>query len=162
MSTADREISARRLLDAPCELVFDVWTDPQHVAVWWGPNGFTNTVHEMDVRAGGNWRFTMHGPDGIDYPNEVHYIEVKRPERMVYTHGAGANDPDAFRVTVTFEAVGNKTMLAFQILFNTAEQRNQVVDKFGAVEGLNQNLDRFESFLRKGRLANMAEAQRIS
>ena len=57
-STADREIMAERLLDAPRELVWSAWTDPKHVAQWWGPNGFTNTIHEMNVRPGGVWRET--------------------------------------------------------------------------------------------------------
>ena len=62
--TADREIVATRIYGAPRELVWRVWTDPKHIAQWWGPQGFTNTIREMDVRPGGAWRFTMHGPDG--------------------------------------------------------------------------------------------------
>ena len=58
------------------------WTDPEHVAKWWGPTGFTNTIYEMDVRPGGVWRFVMHGPDGIDYQNKIVYIEVVKPERL--------------------------------------------------------------------------------
>src|SRR6266852_4602923 len=79
----DREIVITRLLDAPRELAFQAWTEPQHVAHWWGPNGFTNTIHEMDVRPGGVWRFIMHGPDGTDYKNEIVYVEVVKPERLV-------------------------------------------------------------------------------
>ena len=66
--TADREIVATRVFDAPRDLVFRMWTDPAHIVHWWGPNGFTTTIHEMDVRPGGMWRFIMHGPDGVDYP----------------------------------------------------------------------------------------------
>jgi len=57
-NTADREIANTRIFDAPRELIWKAWTDPKHVAEWWGPNGFTNTIHEMDVRPGGVWRFT--------------------------------------------------------------------------------------------------------
>src|SRR2546430_11151240 len=81
--TSDREILLTRVFDAPRELVFKVWTDPEHVGRWWGPRGFTNTIHEMDVRPGGVWRFTMHGPDGVDYLNRIVFIEVARPERLV-------------------------------------------------------------------------------
>jgi uncharacterized protein YndB with AHSA1/START domain len=63
-----------------------MWTDPRHVVRWWGPTGFTTTIHEMDVRPGGNWRFTMRGPDGVDYPNEHIYVEVAPPERLVTQH----------------------------------------------------------------------------
>lgn len=160
MSTADREISAERLLDAPRELVFDVWTNPKHVAEWWGPNGFKNTVHEMNVTPGGIWRLTMHGPDGTDYPNEIHYIEVKRPELLIYSHGGAENHPDSFRVTVKFTAIGNKTKLTMQMLFKSAQERNDVAEKYGAVEGLRQTLDRLEAFVLERHLAT--EAQRIS
>ena len=80
-NTADREIVSARVFDAPRELVWKAWVDPKHVAQWWGPKGFTNTIHEMDVRPGGVWRFAMHGPDGTDYKNEIVFIEVVRPER---------------------------------------------------------------------------------
>ena len=83
--SADREIIATRVFDAPRELVFKMWTDPKHVGRWWGPRGFTTTIHEMDVKPGGIWRLTMHGPDGRDYKNKVVFLEVEEPERLVYT-----------------------------------------------------------------------------
>src|SRR2546426_6169783 len=84
MISADREIITTRVLDAPRELVWKAWTDPKHVAEWWGPNGFTNTIQEMDVRPDGVWRFIMHGPDGVDHKNEIIFIEVVELERLVY------------------------------------------------------------------------------
>ena len=66
-------IVVKRLVDAPRELVWTAWTEPKHIAQWWGPNGFTNTIHAMDVKPGGVWRFIMHGPDGTHYPhNNIH------------------------------------------------------------------------------------------
>jgi uncharacterized protein YndB with AHSA1/START domain len=85
--TGDREIIITRTFDAPRERVWEAWTDPKQVIKWWGPNGFTNTLFEMDVKPGGVWRHMMHGPDGTDYPNKVVYIEVVKPERLVYSHG---------------------------------------------------------------------------
>jgi activator of HSP90 ATPase len=67
--TTEREIILERIFDAPRELVFEAWTDPQRIGQWWGPRGFTTTVYGMDVRPGGEWRLTMHGPDGRDYKN---------------------------------------------------------------------------------------------
>ena len=67
---SDREIVTTRVFDAPRELVFKAWTDPDHLAKWWGPKGFTNTFQEFDMRPGGVWRFIMHGPDGVDYKNK--------------------------------------------------------------------------------------------
>ena len=63
------EIKITRIYDAPLEAVWDAWTDPEQVAQWWGPRGFTLTTHSKDLRPGGTWRYTMHGPDGTDYPN---------------------------------------------------------------------------------------------
>jgi len=88
--TADREIVITRELDAPRELVFEAFTDPKHIAQWWGPTGFTNTIRSMDVRPGGVLRFVMHGPDGVDYVNEIRYIEITTPPRLVHRHGPGA------------------------------------------------------------------------
>jgi uncharacterized protein YndB with AHSA1/START domain len=144
-ATADREIATTRVFDAPRDLVFDAWTDPQHVAQWWGPNGFTTTTHSMDVRPGGEWIFIMHGPDGTDYKNHIVYREVVRPERLVYDHVSGP----LFHATVIFEAVGEKTRIRMQMLFETAELRNQVAEKFGAVEGLNQTLNHLEEHVKK-------------
>jgi len=144
--TSDREIAITRLLNAPRELVFEVWTSPKHVDKWWGPNGFTNTIYEMDVRPGGVWRYMMHGPDGTDYPNLVTYIEVVKPERLVYMHGDD-NDPEQFKVTVIFEDLGDQTRLSMTSLFRTPEELEFVVEKHGASEGLKQNMDRLEAWI---------------
>lgn len=148
--TADREIVLSRLLNAPRELVFKVWTDPKHVALWWGPDGFTNTVHEMDVRPGGIWRLTMHGPDGVDYPNRIIYKEVDKPKRLVYSHDSGnENDPGQFIVTVTFEEQGKKTLLTMRSIFRTKEERDFVLENYHAMEGGKQTLNHLEEYLAK-------------
>jgi uncharacterized protein YndB with AHSA1/START domain len=149
-ATADREIVTTRLLNAPRELVFDAWTDPKHVVKWWGgPRGFRTTTHEIDVRVGGKWRFTMHGPDGVDYPNRTVYEEVVRPERLVYSHGGNKpGDADvAFRVTVTFEDVGGKTRLTMRSVFPSVEERERVVRDYGALEGAHQHLGRLGQYV---------------
>jgi uncharacterized protein YndB with AHSA1/START domain len=146
-NTADREMVITRVLDAPRELVFDAWTDPKHIDQWWGPRGFTNSTHEMDVRPGGMWRYVMHGADGVDYDNRIVYLEVVRPERIVYTHSADVvDDPDRFHTTVTFAEQGRKTRLTMRAVFRSAAQFEEV-KKFGAIEGGNQTIDRLEEFL---------------
>src|SRR5882672_845748 len=101
-TTTDHEVIVTRVYDAPRELVFDAFTDPKHISNWWGPWGFTTTTHSMDVRPDGEWRYTMHGPDGTDYPNLTVYREIKRPERLVYTHGSERRgEPGEFHVTIT-------------------------------------------------------------
>jgi uncharacterized protein YndB with AHSA1/START domain len=146
--TTDREIVLTRVYDAPRELVWTAWTDPKHVVHWWGPNGFTNTIHEMDVRPGGVWRFIMHGPDGRDYKNRIDFIEVERPERLVYTHGGGGDaEPVNFHVTVTFEDRRGKTKVTLRSVFPTAEARDRVVKEYGAIEGGKQTLARLADYL---------------
>src|SRR6516162_8334558 len=103
--SANREIAITSVFDAPPVLVFSMWTDPKHIAQWGGPQGFTTTIYEMDVRLGDVWRYVMHGPDSVDYPNENVFLDVVKPERLVYSH---LSDPQ-FQMTVTFEPQGNKT-----------------------------------------------------
>ena len=143
-STADREIVIERTVNAPRELVWRAWTEADQIAAWWGPNGFTTTIHEMDVKVGGVWRFIMHGPDGTDYPNKIVYREMVKPERLVYDHG---DDNDAhsysFRATITFAAQGRKTKVTMHALFASAEAREASVE-FGAIEGGVQTLARLD------------------
>lgn len=143
-----RSIVASRVYDAPRELVFDVWADPEHISEWWGPYGFSTTTSAFDLRPGGEWRFVMHGPDGTDYGNKVVYEEVVRPERLVYNHSGtdGAFDRVQFRVTVTFEEVGHGTRLTLRMVFPSAETYAFVSER-GAIEGAEQTLARLADVL---------------
>jgi uncharacterized protein YndB with AHSA1/START domain len=146
--TSDREIVITRLINAPRELVFQAWTDPQHIGEWWGPNGFTNTILEMDVRSGGTWRFIMHGPDGTDYRNRIVYTEVKKPSLLAYDHDDDSeNAIAAFNVVVTFEKEGSKTRLTLRTIFPTKEARDFAIKEIHAIEGGNQTISRFEEYL---------------
>lgn len=150
--TSDREISTVRIFEAPRELVWQAWVKPEHVIHWWGPNGFTNTIEAMEVRAGGIWKFVMHGPDGVDYPNRIAYIEVIEPEKLVYAHGSDDSDqPGDFLVTVIFKDLDGKTELSMKAVFKTKEARDEVVDKYGAIEGMQQTLNHLGDYLAKMR-----------
>ncbi|WP_374027683.1 SRPBCC domain-containing protein [Bdellovibrio bacteriovorus] len=87
------EIKITRIYDAPVKTVWEAWTDPDQVAKWWGPRGFTLTTHSKDLRPGGSWVYTMHGPDGTDYENKTFYHEVEEYSRLVYDHGGGEDRP---------------------------------------------------------------------
>ena len=145
-SASDREIVITRLINARRELVFEAWTDSKHLPEWWGPNGFTTTTQEISVKPGGVWRFIMHG-HGMEFQNRIVYIEIVKPERLVYSHGAEEGDPQQFHVTVTFENQGGKTLVTMRSVFPSAAQRDKVVKEDKAIEGGNQTLDRLERHL---------------
>jgi uncharacterized protein YndB with AHSA1/START domain len=154
--TSTREIVITRVFDAPPELVWEAWTDPQQVARWWGPRGFTTTIHEMDVRPGGVWRQTMHGPDGNDYPCKFTFLEVLKPERIVYSMiGGKKGDPRVeCQATWIFEKQGDKTKLTLRMLFASAEERDMNVKQYNAIEGGQQTLSRLDEYLAERRAEN--------
>lgn len=143
-NTADREINISRVLNAPITLVWEVWTNPEHLKNWWGPNGFTNTIHTMDVREQGEWNLIMHGPDGTNYKNKSIFKEVVFQKKLVYEHISGPK----FLATIDFEEQGNSTFINWNMLFDTAEELVQVVKTFKADEGLKQNIDKLNSYLK--------------
>src|SRR5882672_1404439 len=142
-SATDRAISISRLLDAPIALVWEVWTDPDHIKNWWGPDGFTNTIQSMDIKAGGEFNLVMHGPDGTDYKNKSVYKEIIPFKKIVYEHITGPR----FLATVEFEKQGEQTLIRWHMLFETAEQFIQVVKTFKADEGLKQNIEKLNVYL---------------
>lgn len=103
------ELTLTRVFDAPVNLVWEAWTDPKKVAKWWGPRGFTITTKSKDLRSGGKWIYTMHGPDGVDYPNVTTYFVVEPMKRLEYDHGANENQKALFRMNVLFSENNNQT-----------------------------------------------------
>jgi uncharacterized protein YndB with AHSA1/START domain len=143
VDASDRDIKSVRIFDAPRDVVFRMWTDPALIGKWWGPRGFSLTIHEMDVRPGGNWRFIMHGPDGTDYDNHNVYAEVNEPEWIVFDHVS----PPRFTVTAIFTDLGQKTQLYFRLRFESAALREKAATQYGAVEGQRDTLDRLAELL---------------
>jgi len=142
-NTAERELKVSRLLNAPIELVWEVWTNPDHLKNWWGPNGFTNTISQMDVKPGGEWNLIMHGPDGTDYKNKSVFREVSRYKKLVYDHESAPK----FTATIEFEERGEQTFLQWTMVFRSREEFIQVVKTFKADEGLNQNVEKLNSYV---------------
>lgn len=141
---AGREIRAVRIFEAPRVLVWSAWTELEHIGRWFGPNGFTTTTKDFELKPGGQWNFTMHGPDGVDYRNEIVFTKIVPPERLEYKHGPSP----LFSTTITFEEeAAGKTRLTMTTLFATPEERDRVVEKFGAIEGMNQTLGRLADHL---------------
>ena len=149
---AEREIVTTRIFDAPRDIVFAAWIDPQHIGQWWGPNGFTITTERMDVRPGGEWVFVMHGPNGVDYPNRIVYLDITRPARLEYKHDSGdENEPGQFVMTVTFTEQDGKTHLTMRALLKSAAERDRVVREHNAIEGGQQTLGRLADYLAASR-----------
>lgn len=140
MEHNERTIVSVRTFDITTDKMLDAWTDPEKLASWWGPKGFSNTFQEFDPKPGGNWIFTMHGPDGADYPNESVFVEVG-PGRIILNH---INTP-IFKLTATFEPIGNQTKLVFEQEFQTADIYEKV--KHICVPANEENFDRLETVL---------------
>jgi uncharacterized protein YndB with AHSA1/START domain len=143
-----KEIRIIRLYDAPLKIVWDAWTDPQQLAQWWGPRGFRITTHSKELKPGGTWNYTMHGPDGIDYPNIAKYLEVEPLAKLVYDHGANEDRPALFRVTVLFSEIAGKTRLEMSMTLPTpeaAEETRKLIRKAGG----ESTWDRLAEYLEK-------------
>ena len=141
--TPDCQIISSRVVNAPIETVFQAWTDPHHLANWWGPAGFTNTFKEFDLRPGGRWRFTMHGPEKGNYENECVFIKIEKPNLIAWYR---LSKP-IFQVVASFEEVDiARTKLVFKMLFETADECNKL-KKF-VPEKNEENFDKLEAELR--------------
>ncbi|HEX6844114.1 MAG TPA: SRPBCC family protein [Actinomycetota bacterium] len=146
----DRQMALTRMLPAPVERVFEAWTAPEHLERWWGPDGFTTTTQEIDIRPGGVWRFTMHGPDGVEYPNVIAFEEIVPNERLVYLHTSPDDEDPSFRTTVTFDGFAGMTVLTMKGVFDRPEDLALVIEKYDALQGGNQHLDRMVAYVTEG------------
>ncbi len=142
------EIKIIRTYDAPVKAVWDAWTDPKQTAQWWGPRGFTLTNHSKDLRVGGHWKYTMHGPDGTDYENTTLYHEVEKHSKLVYDHGGSDDRPPLFRVTALFSETKGKTKLEMNMAFATPEVAEET-RKFIKKAGGDSTWDRLAEYLSK-------------
>ena len=151
---SDRELILTRIFNAPRELLWQVWTEPDHVAQWWGPKGFTTRVTALDFRPGGEWRYVMVGPDGTEYPAKGVFREIVLLERIVSTDEfdegfestMDIDLPQGIVTTTIFEDFDGKTKLTLQILHQTVADR-QKHEKMGVVGGWNSSFDCLDEYL---------------
>jgi uncharacterized protein YndB with AHSA1/START domain len=141
--TAGREQRTSLILDAPVKLVWEVWTKPEYIKHWWGPDGFTNTIEKMEVTAGGEWIFIMHGPDGKRYPNRTIFREVILHKKLVHEHF----DPN-FIAIIEFESQGDKTLLNWYKLYETEELFEMVEKQHKTNEGFKQTAEKLKTYLK--------------
>jgi uncharacterized protein YndB with AHSA1/START domain len=143
---SDREITITRMVDAPREKVWEAFTKEEHLRNWWGPNGFSITTKEFEMKEGGIWRFTMHGPDGRDYPNHIVFTKFIEPKLIAHDHG-GDDGKVHFQATITLEESGGKTNVIMKSVFPTPEALKYVIKEHGAIEGGKQTLGRLAEYV---------------
>lgn len=138
-TTPNSEIVTTRVLNFSQELVFNAWSNPEHLKNWWGPKGFTNTFHVFDFREGGKWTFTMHGPEQGNYENDVEFIKIDEPNLIAWKRYS----KPLFQILTTFEAISeNETKIVFKMLFETVEECQKL--KPHVVDKNEENFDKLE------------------
>jgi uncharacterized protein YndB with AHSA1/START domain len=146
---ATREFTLTRIFDSPRDLVFKAWTDPQHLAQWWGPKLFTNPVCELDLRPGGALRIVMRAPNGSEFPMIGVFREIAAPERLVFTNiavDAAGNHLIEGLTTVTFAEHNGKTRLTLHT--RAAALTAQAVRMIEGMDtGWTQSIDKLEAYL---------------
>jgi uncharacterized protein YndB with AHSA1/START domain len=139
-----REIVSTRIFNAPRAVVFEAFRDPEQLAGWWGPKGFTNTFEIFEPKSGGRWRFVMHGPDGADYPNAKDFITVIPDEKIVLKHLDPAH---GFLLAMTYADEGRGTRLIWRMRFDSASESAKLFEVISAKN--EENFDRLEQHLMK-------------
>jgi uncharacterized protein YndB with AHSA1/START domain len=142
MENAETGIKLTSKFLAPVALMWRVWTEPEYITQWWGPSGFTSTIHVMDVKEGGEWKLTLHGPDDRGYLNRSIYKEVIPLEKIVFEHF----NPH-FITKVLFTELENTTQVEWSLTFDSAEDKKIIVETFKADEGQKENFERLEAFI---------------
>ena len=144
----DREIHTERIFDAPRDVVFAAYTNPDLIPEWWGPHGTTTVVDQMDVRAGGSWRFVTRGPDGGENAFRGTYREIVAPERIVQTFEWEGMPGHVSVETATFEDLGDKTKMTGVSIFHTPEERDGMIAS-GMEGGMNETFNRLDEVLER-------------
>jgi len=149
---SDREIIVTRVVNAPRRLVFEAYTNPEHVPHWMlGPEGWSMPVCEIDLRVGGAWHFVWRRSDGTEMEMHGLYREIEPPERLVSTESWGGDWPETLNTLVLFEEAG-KTTITQQVLYPSKEARDAAL-KTGMQEGMVQSFDRLDEYLSERRQA---------
>jgi uncharacterized protein YndB with AHSA1/START domain len=141
-SSSDCEIFSSRILNSPVEIVYQAFANPQHLKNWWGPEGFTNTIHEFDLQPGGKWILTMHGPEKGNYENSSVFKTVEPPKLVAWTRIS----KQLFDMEIGFRKIDESTTeFSFRMIFDTKEECDKIKN-FAAPKN-EENFDRLEKEL---------------
>lgn len=139
---SDRVLITERVFDAPRELVFKAWTEPEHIVNWYGPDGFNTRVEEYEFEVGGAWKYVMVGPDGSEKPIVGTFTEITPPERVVTSDTS--EGAFGLMLTVSFEDLGGKTKLTLHTLHTSIEQK-KMHEEYGVMNGWQASFNRLEA-----------------
>lgn len=146
-----REVVFSRLIAAPVDVVWEIWSSVRHLHAWFGPAGFTTTTQEFAFEPGGVWRFTMHGPDGTEYPNKIVFRTIEPKTLIVYANSWDLPDaPLDFTVVVTFAAKGAATRLMLHMTFANDAAMETAVERYGVLHGGTETFERIAAYLQRG------------
>ena len=143
-----REVVFSRLIAAPVDLVWEIWSDVRHLHEWFGPAGFRTTTYEFAFVPGGVWRFTMHGPDGTDYPTQIVFKAIEPKTRIVYANSWDLPDaPLDFTAVVTLAPEGAGTRLNFHMTFANDAAMRTAVERYGVLRGGEETFERLAEYV---------------
>lgn len=119
LTDTEATILTIKTFNVPQNILYKAWADPDHIKNWWGPTGFTNTIHIHELKPTGKWSFTMHGPDGRDFPNECVFVKIDEPVQLIWNH----NSLPQFQVNVQFERIDDhSTRIIWRMVFPSHEE----------------------------------------
>jgi uncharacterized protein YndB with AHSA1/START domain len=143
---SEREIVITRVFNAPRELVWKAWTQPEHVAQWWGIRGYNVAICEIDLRVGGRYRYVLQGDGNAEFGFDGEYREIVPPERLVYTDGFEGMPGHEALVTVTFTQENGKTKLTSHSHYQSVADRDGHIQS-GMEAGMRETMDNLETYL---------------
>lgn len=146
-NTEKRTVTIEKIYKAPIALVWEAWTNPEHIANWWGPKGMAVNVEEHDFRVGGKWKYTMEMPDGNKFISEGTYKEIVKEVKLV-TSADFKPMTEGVELEVHLEAIGEQTKFTFKVIHSTEEYKIQQ-EKMGIYNGWGSAFNRLEEFLAK-------------
>jgi uncharacterized protein YndB with AHSA1/START domain len=143
---SQRQLKVEKVVTAPVDLVFEVWTKPEHLKEWWGPNGYTTTIDSMTFEEGGEWIYEMKHEEHGFFPNFISYVEIQKNKKIVYDHGAHKGEAFMFQSVVTFEELGDQTKVTLTLTFPTKEACDEA-KKYGE-KGGQETLGKMENYIK--------------
>jgi uncharacterized protein YndB with AHSA1/START domain len=142
---ASRTLTLKRTFDAPVKLVWEAWTEPGHIAAWWGPKGMKTNVVEHNFKVGGTWKYTMKMPDGSDFISEGVYSVIEQFKK-IFSSAEFRPMTEGVEIQAIFEAKGAKTDFTFNVIHPTEEYMKQ--QSMGFNRGWGSVFDRLGEFVK--------------